>query len=46
MIVEAMPGLLSAIQGGSIKPLAVTSAKRLPSFPDVPTVAEFIPGFP
>jgi len=45
MIVEAMPGLSGAIQGGSIKPLAVTSTKRLPNFPDVPTVAEFIPGF-
>jgi tripartite-type tricarboxylate transporter receptor subunit TctC len=45
MIVEAMPGLSGAIEGGSIKPLAVTSAKRLPNFPDVPTVGAFIPGF-
>jgi tripartite-type tricarboxylate transporter receptor subunit TctC len=45
MIVEGMPGLSGAIQARSIKPLAVTSTKRLPNFPDVPTVAEAIPGF-
>jgi tripartite-type tricarboxylate transporter receptor subunit TctC len=45
MIVEGMPALSGAIQAHSIKPLAVTSTKRLPNFPDVPTVAEFIPGF-
>ena len=33
------------IQGGSIKPLAVTSLQRLPNFPDLPTVAETVPGF-
>jgi tripartite-type tricarboxylate transporter receptor subunit TctC len=33
------------VQDGSIKLLAVTSLSRLPSFPDVPTVAETIPGF-
>jgi len=35
-------GLISA---GSIKLLAVASAQRLPAFPDVPTVAETLPGF-
>ena len=30
----------SHIRAGSIRPLAVASAKRSPSFPDVPTVAE------
>lgn len=28
-----------------LKPLAVASAKRLPNYPDLPTIAEFIPGF-
>jgi len=28
------------IQDGRVRPLAVTSAKRLPSYPDVPTMAE------
>src|SRR5262249_39043295 len=45
MIVEGMAGLAGAIQAGSIKPLAVTSGKRLRNFPDVPTVSEVIPGF-
>jgi tripartite-type tricarboxylate transporter receptor subunit TctC len=45
MIVEGMAGLSGAFQSGSIKPLAVTSTMRLRNFPDVPTVAEFIPGY-
>src|SRR5262249_47026967 len=31
--------------GGLVKLIAVTSAKRLPDFPDLPTVAETVPGF-
>jgi tripartite-type tricarboxylate transporter receptor subunit TctC len=45
MIAESLPPLFGAIQAGSIKPLAVASVKRLPSFPDLPTVAETSPGF-
>jgi tripartite-type tricarboxylate transporter receptor subunit TctC len=45
MIVEGPSALSGAIQGGSIKALAVTSATRLPNFPDLPTVAETMPGF-
>ena len=33
------------IKGGKLKALAVTSAQRLPAFPQVPAVAEVIPGF-
>lgn len=32
-------------QKGNVKILAVTSPKRLPNMPDVPTLGEFIPGF-
>jgi len=45
MIVEGPSALSSAMQAGSIKALAVTSTTRLPNFPDLPTVAETIPGF-
>jgi tripartite-type tricarboxylate transporter receptor subunit TctC len=41
-IVAVMPH----IKSGALKPIAVTSAKRAPSLPDVPTVAEMgLPGF-
>ena len=45
VIVEGLGTLLGAIQNGSIKPLAVTSLLRLPNFPNIPTVAESLPGF-
>src|SRR5690606_25204083 len=33
-------GVMSLIEGGKVRPIAVTSAQRLESLPDVPTVAE------
>lgn len=36
---------LPHIKKGSLKLLAVTSSKRLPNLPDVPTMGEFIPDF-
>ena len=33
------------IEGGTLRALAVTSTQRVPSLPDVPTVAETFPGF-
>jgi tripartite-type tricarboxylate transporter receptor subunit TctC len=45
MIVEGPSALAGALQAGSIKALAVTSATRLRDTPDLPTVAETIPGF-
>ena len=35
-----LPGVIALIQAGSIRALAVTSAKRSPVLPDVPTTAE------
>jgi tripartite-type tricarboxylate transporter receptor subunit TctC len=33
------------IQAGKMRALGVTSAKRVPQFPDVPTIGETVPGF-
>ena len=45
MIVESVGALTGAMQGGTIKPLAVASAQRLSHLPDLPAVAETLPGF-
>ncbi len=37
---------MSAIRSGQVRALAVTTAERNPQLPDVPTMAELIPGFP
>jgi tripartite-type tricarboxylate transporter receptor subunit TctC len=44
----ALPTAIAAaphVRSGKLRALAVTSTKRLPSFPDVPTVSETLPGF-
>lgn len=45
MVVDGLAGLEGTIASGHIKALAVTSAKRIPTRPDLPTVAETLPGF-
>jgi tripartite-type tricarboxylate transporter receptor subunit TctC len=45
MIIESLPSLQGLVAGGQLKLLALASEKRLPDFPDVPTVAETLPGF-
>jgi tripartite-type tricarboxylate transporter receptor subunit TctC len=45
MIIEGYSGVAGAARSGSIKLIAVASAKRLAEFPDVLTVAETIPSF-
>ena len=45
LIIEGYSGLAGAIQAHSLTVLAVATAHRLPEFPDVPTVAETLPGF-
>jgi tripartite-type tricarboxylate transporter receptor subunit TctC len=37
--------VLPMIQQGNVRAIAVTTAKRSPAAPDVPTVAETVPGF-
>src|SRR5712691_3661395 len=45
LVIEAYSGIAGAIQNGTVTPLAVASPERLPSFPDLPTAAETMPGF-
>ena len=46
LIIEGFAGALaSSIQGGTLKALAQGSPKRLAEFPDLPAVAETLPGF-
>ncbi len=45
LVIEGYSGLAGAIQARTLIPLAVGSAQRLPDFPNLPTVAELLPGF-
>jgi tripartite-type tricarboxylate transporter receptor subunit TctC len=45
IVMEGYTGMAGAFQSGAIQPLAVASPNRLPNAPNVPTVAETLPGF-
>ena len=40
LLVSSVPSAMAQVKSGKLRPLAVTSAKRSTSLPDVPTVAE------
>jgi tripartite-type tricarboxylate transporter receptor subunit TctC len=40
LVINAYGGLRSAIEANQVRPLAVTSAERVPELPDVPTMKE------
>jgi tripartite-type tricarboxylate transporter receptor subunit TctC len=40
MMFENLPTIIGQIQGGQIRPLAVSTARRWPGLPDVPTIME------
>jgi tripartite-type tricarboxylate transporter receptor subunit TctC len=42
---DNMPSSIEHIRAGRLRPLAVTATARLEGLPDVPTVADFLPGF-
>jgi tripartite-type tricarboxylate transporter receptor subunit TctC len=45
LIFDNMPSILPQIRSGALRALAVTTATRSPELPDVPTVAETVPGY-
>ena len=40
-----LPGVLPQVQSGTIRGLAVTTAKRSPAAPDIPAIGETLPGY-
>jgi tripartite-type tricarboxylate transporter receptor subunit TctC len=42
---DNVPISVEYIRAGKIRPLAVTSATRIALFPDLPTVADYVPGY-
>ena len=40
-----MSSSIEYVRGGKLRALAVTTATRSPVLPDIPTVAEFVPGY-
>jgi tripartite-type tricarboxylate transporter receptor subunit TctC len=45
MAFATMPTVLPHVRAGKLRPLAVLGTARSPALPDVPTVAESVPGF-
>lgn len=45
MLYTAVAGALPFIERGQVRAIAISSAQRLASLPEVPTVAETVPGF-
>ena len=45
MMFDNIPGPLGLMRGGKVQGFAVTSKERHPAVPDIPTMAEFLPGY-
>jgi tripartite-type tricarboxylate transporter receptor subunit TctC len=45
VIFDNMPSIIQHIRSGSLRALAVTTTTRSPQLPDVPTVADTVPGY-
>src|SRR3954449_3810631 len=45
VIFDNMPSIIQHIRSGSLRALGVTTTQRSPQLPDVPTVAETVPGY-
>jgi len=45
VMIASTTASIAYIRSGQLRPLAVTAATRLEVLPDIPTVAEFVPGY-
>ncbi|WP_025031973.1 Bug family tripartite tricarboxylate transporter substrate binding protein [Bradyrhizobium sp. DOA9] len=45
LIFDNLPSAMEQVKGGNVRALGVTSPQRWPSVPDVPAIAETVPGF-
>ncbi|WP_431511400.1 Bug family tripartite tricarboxylate transporter substrate binding protein [Variovorax sp. DAIF25] len=45
MMVDGLPSALPHVKAGKLRAIALTSLRRSPSLPDLPTIAESYPGF-
>jgi tripartite-type tricarboxylate transporter receptor subunit TctC len=45
LMFSPIPASIGYVRSGQLRPLAVGTPTRLPILPDVPTVAEFLPGY-
>jgi len=45
IVISVIPAALATVKAGRVRVLGVTSAQRTPLMPDVPTIAETVPGY-
>ena len=45
LVISTSLGLMAHVRSGKLRPIAVTSAKRAAIAPDIPTIAETVPGY-
>lgn len=43
--IDGIPPVIAHMRSGRLRVIAVSAAQRLPNFPDIPAVAETLPGF-
>ena len=45
LLFDNLPGSLPSVRAGQVRPIAVTATARIPELPDVPAMAELLPGY-